>query len=226
MKNDLMVFEHREHAVVSSRVIADRFGKEHRNVVATIENKIPSLTAEKLAVKNYFTRSSYEHKGNTYKEYLLTRDGFSFIVMGFTGREADAWKLKYIQAFNAMESFIRDRQSTEWLMTRKQGKLVRRNETDTIANLIEYAKAQGSRNADKFYMTYSKLVNALVGIDAGQRDSVPFKTISIIGFLEDMILHTVDEEMQKGTHYKDIYQICKGNGEQIMRFAYLPRLTA
>lgn len=226
MKNRLMIFEHKEHAVVSSRVIAERFGKEHRNVVATIENKIPSLTAEKLAVKNYFVRSSYEHRGNTYKEYFLTRDGFSFIVMGFTGREADAWKLKYIQAFNAMESFIKERQSTEWLMTRKQGKLVRRNETDTIANLIDYAKSQGSRNACKLYLTYSKLVNSLVGIGANQRDNVPFKTISTIMFLEDMILHTVDEEMQKGTHYKEIYQACKKNGEQIMRFAYLPSLTA
>ena len=44
---------------------------------------------------------------------------------------------------------------------------------------------------------------------------------SLITFLEDMILHTVDEEMQKGAHYKDIYKICKANGEQIMRFAYL-----
>lgn len=41
-----------------------------------------------------------------------------------------------------------------------------------------------------------------------------------------MILHTVDEEMQKGTHYKEIYKICKANGEQIMRFAYLPALAA
>ncbi|WP_312280799.1 Rha family transcriptional regulator [Oscillibacter sp.] len=226
MKNDLMIFEHREHAVVSSRTVADQFGKRHNDVVAAIENKIGNLTTEKFVVKNYFIRTAFEHNGNHYKEYLLTRDGFSFIVMGFTGREADLWKLKYIQAFNQMESFIRERQSTEWLMTRKQGKLVRRNETDTIANLIDYAKAQGSRNADKFYIVYSKLVNSLVGVGPGQRDSVPFKTISTMGFLEDMILHTVDEEMQKGTHYKEIYQICKCNGEQIMRFAYLPELTA
>lgn len=37
-----------------------------------------------------------------------------------------------------------------------------------------------------------------------------------------MILHTVDEEMQKGTHYKDIYKICNANGERVMRFSYLP----
>jgi len=161
-----------------------------------------------------------------YKEYLLTRDGFSFIVMGFTGRESDAWKLKYIQAFNAMEAFIQERQSSEWLMTRKQGKMVRRSETDTIANLIGYAKSQGSRNADKLYLVYSKLVNELVGIEPGQRESAPFKTLTTIVFLEDMVLHTVDEEMQKGAHYKDIFQLCKSNGEQIVRFAYLPKLTA
>jgi len=146
--------------------------------------------------------------------------------MGFTGDKALEWKMKYIKVFNAMETAIKERQSTEWLMTRKQGKLIRRSETDTIANLIDYAKAQGSRNADKFYITYSRLVNLLVGIEAGQRETVPFKTISTIGFLEDMILHTIDEEMQKGTHYKEIYRICKENGEQIMRFAYLPKLVA
>lgn len=226
MKNELMIFEQKEQAVVSSRVIAERFGKRHNDVVAAIDNKIKNLTTEKFVVKNYFIYSKFEHNGNWYKEYFLTRDGFSFIVMGFTGKEADLWKLKYIHAFNLMEAFIKERQSSEWLVTRKQGKLIRRSETDTIANLIDYAKSQGSRNADKMYMTYSKLVNSLVGIQSGQRDQVPFKTLSTIMFLEDMILHTVDEEMQNGTHYKDIYKKCKANGEQIMQFAYLPRLSA
>jgi hypothetical protein len=162
-----------------------------------------------------------------YREYLCTRDGFSLLAMGFTGQKALEWKLDYIKVFNQMESFIKERQSSEWLMTRKQGKLIRRSETDTIANLIEYSEAQGSRNMRRqAYNIYSKLVNSLVGIEAGQRESVPFKTIATIGFLEDMILHTIDEEMQKGTHYKEIYKVCKANGEQIMRFAYLPKLVA
>ncbi len=220
MKNDLMIFERKEMAVVSSRVIAERFGKDHRNVTRDIEN----LTAQNCAVKSMFIRSSYDtDRGRTYKEYLMNRDGFSLLVMGFTGKEALEWKLKYINAFNQMEAFITERKSSEWLMTRKQGKLIRRVETDTLANLVEYAEAQGSRNMRKnVYTIYSKLVNSLVGIQAGDRETAPFKTISVIAFLEDMILHTVDEEMQKGTHYKEIYKICKANGEQIMRFAYLP----
>ena len=228
MEKELMIYEHKEHAVVSSRTVATDFGKRHKNILASIKTLIGGLLKSQQTPKDYFIRSSYvdDQNGQTYPEYLCTRDGFTLLVMGFNGEDALAWKLRYIDAFNKMERFIRERQSTEWLMTRKQGKLMRRNETDTLAELIEYARAQGSRNAEKLYMTYSKLVNSLVGIEAGQRESVPFKTISTIMFLEDMILHTVREEMQSGTHYKEIYRICKANGEQIMKFAYLPRLIA
>lgn len=225
MKNDLMIFERKEHAVVSSRVIAERFNKRHDNLLQAIHALKVGLLENKETPTSYFIKSYYteEQNGQTYPEYLCTRDGFSLLVMGFTGKEALEWKVKYINAFNQMEAFITERRSSEWLMTRKQGKLIRRSETDTLANLVEYAEAQGSRNMRKnVYTIYSKLVNSLVGIEKGQRDSIPFKTISVIAFLEDMILHTVDEEMQKGTHYKKIYQICKENGEQIMRFAYLP----
>lgn len=212
-----------EQAVVSSRIISEKFNKQHQHITQAIEN----LISENSLVKNMFYRNYYEtDRGRKYKEYLINRDGFSLLVMGFTGKEALEWKLKYIQAFNKMESFIKERQSTEWLITRKQGKLVRRNETDRIAELIEYAKSQGSRNADKLYMAYSKLVNNLVGIEAGQRDVVPFKTLSTIMFLEDMILNTIKDEIQKGMHYKQIYQTCKLNGQQIMKFAYLPKISA
>jgi Rha family phage regulatory protein len=220
MKNELMMFEHKERAVVSSRTVAEKFKKQHQHVTQSIEN----LISENSLVRSMFIKDYYEtDRGRAYKQYLMNRDGFSLLVMGFTGKEALDWKVKYIKTFNAMESFIKERRSSEWLITRKQGKLIRRGETDTLANLIPCAEAQGSRNIRKqAYQIYSKMVNELVGIEAGMRDSVPFKTIATIGFLEDMILHTIDEEMAGGTHYKDIYKICKANGEQIIRFAYLP----
>ena len=229
MKNDLMIFERKEQAVVSSRVIADKFDRDHAHMLRDIKNLIVGISKSGDTPSRLFFRSDYVNaqNGQTYPEYLCTRDGFSLLVMGFNGQKALEWKLKYIKAFDAMESFIKERQSSEWLITRKQGKLIRRSETDTIANLIEYAESQGSRNMRKqAYNIYSKLVNLLVGIEAGQRETVPFKVISTIGFLEDMILHTIDEEMQKGTHYKEIYKVCKANGEQIIKFAYLPRLVA
>ena len=56
-----------------------------------------------------FIESSYKAgTGKKYKEYLLTRDGFSLLVMGFTGSRALEWKLKYIEAFNKMENKLKE----------------------------------------------------------------------------------------------------------------------
>lgn len=227
--NELMLFERNDCVVVSSRIVSNRFKKRHDNVMQTIRELVIGLLKNQETPERYFTESNYinEQNGQAYPEFLCSRDGFSLLAMGFTGEEALKWKLKYIQAFNAMEAAIRERLSTEWLITRKQGNLVRRNETDTIAQLIDYAERQGSRNMRKrAYEIYTKLVNGLVGIESGQRDVIPFKTLSTIVFLEDMILHTVSEEMDRGTYYKEIYRKCKANGEQIVAFAYLPRLSA
>lgn len=98
--------------VVTSRQIAEDFGKRNSHVVEAIENKIESLTAEnsEVEIEKLFISTTYIHNGNEYKEYLLTRNGFTFIVMGFTGAKADAWKLKYIEAFNKMEKAIKEQQ--------------------------------------------------------------------------------------------------------------------
>ncbi len=93
--------------VVSSREVATNFGKRHNDVVRAIEGKIKNLTTQNCVVEKYFIPAVFMHKGNTYDKYLLTRDGFSFIVMGFTGAKADKWKLKYIEAFNRMEEQIK-----------------------------------------------------------------------------------------------------------------------
>lgn len=89
-------------AVTNSRQIAEHFGKNHRDVLRIINDiKGRFSTAQFCAL---FSESFYKaSNGKTNPEYLMNRDGFSFLVMGFTGEKADIWKLKYIQAFNNME---------------------------------------------------------------------------------------------------------------------------
>ena len=92
--------------VVSSREVANNFGKRHTEVLRTIEDKINRNA--KLRSDKYFIETTYKAgTGKEYKEYLMTRDGFSFLVMGFTGSKADEWKIKYIEAFNKMEEHIK-----------------------------------------------------------------------------------------------------------------------
>ena len=90
--------------VVTSRQIAEDFEKRHADVL----EKIEELIKTEKSVMTMFIESSYKAgTGKEYKEYLITRDGFSLLVMGFTGVKALTWKIKYIEAFNKMESTLK-----------------------------------------------------------------------------------------------------------------------
>jgi len=93
-------------AMVSSREIAEHFGKRHANVIRAIEN---SSKYEEFLREGKIKISEYKVEGNnkSYKMYLLDRDTFTFYVMSFTGEKADNWKLDYIDAFNQMKERLR-----------------------------------------------------------------------------------------------------------------------
>lgn len=106
-KNEEVIVKRTEDGelVVSSRRVAEDFGKRHADVI----EKIVELIKTENSVMSMFIGSSYKAgTGKSYKEYLLTRDGFSLLVMGFTGAKALEWKLKYIEAFNKMEQAIKN----------------------------------------------------------------------------------------------------------------------
>ena len=101
--------------MASSREVAKRFGKEHKHVLAAIRQ---ILAAENSATK-FFHETAFEYRGQRFPEYLMNRDGFALLAMGFTGKEAVTWKLKYIEAFNQMEKQLaaqhKDQQHIEQL---------------------------------------------------------------------------------------------------------------
>lgn len=106
INNEIQVINNNGELVVSSRQIAENFGKRHDNILVTINE----LLKTENSVFRFFHESTYKVQGNnkSYPEYLMNRDGFCLLVMGFTGKEALAWKLKYIEAFNAMEKKLKE----------------------------------------------------------------------------------------------------------------------
>ena len=90
-----------DKAVVSSRTVADRFKKRHTNVLRAIESVECSYRFTQL---NFELSEYTDTTGRTLPEYLITRDGFTFLAMGFTGKEAALWKERFIEAFNAYET--------------------------------------------------------------------------------------------------------------------------
>lgn len=89
--------------VVSSKDLAEHFNKDHKNILRDIRE---ILSAQNRA-NEFFQEESYSYNGRRLPMYLMNRDGFSLLAMGFTGKKALQWKLKYIEAFNEMEETLK-----------------------------------------------------------------------------------------------------------------------
>jgi len=139
-----------ERLITTSLKVAEVFEREHKDVLESIRN----LTAEKSAAK-FFNETTYKSRGKEYPMYEIDRDGFSLLVMGFNGEKALKWKLKYIDAFNAMENELKriytERQ--QWQIERDKGVVIRHILTDTIK--MKIADSPHKRFA---YPNYTNLI--------------------------------------------------------------------
>lgn len=101
--NDIILSMQNGEPVVSSRQIAESFEKRHDHVMRDIEDIVRGLPKNGDTPMFYKTEYVHEQNGQSYPMFLMNRDGFTLLAMGFTGKAALEWKLKYIAAFNEME---------------------------------------------------------------------------------------------------------------------------
>ena len=100
--------------VTTSEFVAQAFGKEHKNLLARIEQISKEIKASFFEL-NFKPKAKQVKTGFGFREtksYELTKDGFMLLVMGFTGKQAMAIKIAYIEAFNAMSEAILDLNNT------------------------------------------------------------------------------------------------------------------
>lgn len=93
-----------DQAMTSSLLVVKEFGKEHNKVVRDINNLACS---QEFRAANFGESSYVSEQGKEFPMFTMTKDGFSFLVMGYTGKKAAQFKEAYINAFNKMESEIR-----------------------------------------------------------------------------------------------------------------------
>lgn len=167
----------REIIVVSSRDIAETFEREHKEILYAIEGRTSVtdrangietknrgimqdlIEGGELHPENYFILSEYESRGKKYKEYLVTRDGFTLLVMGFSGVKAMKFKIAYINQFNAMENLLNGK-----LVEREKGIVVRQAFTKALKESGENDRMHGHA-----YSTYTDLIyRAVLGKPARQ----------------------------------------------------------
>ncbi len=105
--NEIVYRGESNQPLTNSKLVAEVFGKEHRNVVRDIKNLIEGgvLKNEQTPM---FEETTYINEQNkqSYPMFIMNQDGFTLLAMGFNGKKAMEFKLKYIEAFNAMKRQI------------------------------------------------------------------------------------------------------------------------
>ncbi len=207
--------------MVDSVLVAKKFGKDHRHIldaVRRLESEVPEFW------RANFSASNYQLRGKDYDCYIMTRDGFAMIAMGFTGSKALQWKVSYINAFNSMEKALaRKDDSVEWKQARLQIKQVRRSFTDVVKQFVDYATEQGSKSASMYYCNMTKMeYAALELVEKGQkipsdfRDTLDIMDISFLQTAEQIARAALINGMDRKLPYKEIYQLAK---EKVYQYA-------
>lgn len=184
--NQIVIANTNGQLTVSSLQVATNFGKRHCDVLESIEN----LKTENSVLKNMFIESTYKVEGNnkTYKCYDITRDGFSLLVMGFTGKKALEWKLKYIEAFNAMEQKLLNNNGLNINLEELIAKTVTMTISETVKALVPLIKAPVQES------------NVIPDEPKRIRKKYKYTTPSKISMLEPELKQKVDEMIISGEY--------------------------
>lgn len=118
----------------TSNQVAANFGKLHKNVLRAIERLECSQEFNRL---NFELAEFEDAKGEKRPAYRMTRDGFTFLAMGFTGKNAAQWKEAYISAFNKMEAELLKQQAPAIPYSVQPGDTLSKEEADTLRQMIE-----------------------------------------------------------------------------------------
>lgn len=153
---ETMKFGREERVAVTSLDVAETFGKEHFHVLRDIER----MECSRQFRESNFGFSSYKSLQNKdMPMYIMTRDGFTLLVMGYTGELAIKFKEAYIKQFNAMEAVLREK-----LIEREKGIAVRQALTKALQQSSEVDRMHGHA-----YSTYTNCIyKVLFGMNSNQ----------------------------------------------------------
>ena len=153
---EIMKVGKEDRAVCTSLDVAETFGKEHKHILRDIRE----LGCSDDFRQSNFGPSSYDTvQGKKLPMYIMTRDGFTILAMGYTGELAMKFKEAYIKQFNAMETALR-------------GKLIEREKGVAVRQALTKALQQSTENERMHGHAYSNYTNciykALFGKNAAQ----------------------------------------------------------
>lgn len=185
--------------------------KNIRDAVRKIEEEdkmnFNNSNVEENYIRNF--KSKLPNRGTTF----LTEQGVYQIAFRSNKIEAQQftkWVSKIVKEIRKNGYYILEEGvKQKWFTTRQETKEVRKQETDIIKTLVEYAREQGSEHAEKYYISYSNLANKTLGIKSKERDKLSQSELLKLKSFETLITIKIEQGIKEGLHYKEIYKRTK-----------------
>lgn len=201
------------HTSVQKMMLKYRAEMEQLGKVVEVKARISKTHLNSADLKS-------ELSGQEKLEYFLNEQQATFFGQLTRNSEVSVnFKLSLTKEFFAMRNKLQNmkaHQSTEeWQAARVEGKAHRRTETDAIKKLVDYAKSQGSKNADRYYANITKVENAALFVIAGTfenlRDVMSSKQLFQIACADQLVEKAINEGIAKGLPYGDVFQLVKAD---------------
>ena len=205
--SDFLVLQIRNELRTDSRLLARFLNHRHRTILESIDkyidkfqelNPVPFETelGKPLPQGGFGQPVRYALLNESQCYFLLTLMRNNDLVV-----EA---KLKLVKAFEDARRQLAQRDSA-----RIEGKKARIAETESIKALVDYASASGSESANKYYVIITKMTNEFLGIESGERNTLPAERLKQIATVELVVDIAIRDGIKAELPYKDIYKLAK-----------------
>ena len=191
---------------VDSRLLANQLDTRHRTIFESIikyESELLSISLLPIQTESVKTENS---RGAKIQKYALLNEDQCYFVLTLmrNNDKVVALKLKLVKAFRDARKQLAERD-----IARLEGKKIRRDETDAIKELVDYAIANGSENANFYYANITKMTNDVLGIDKGMRDTLDKRQLSVLAMIEIAVRIAINDGLKAELTYKQIFALCK-----------------
>jgi phage regulator Rha-like protein len=198
---------------VDSRDIAKEFGREHKSVLRTIDD----LIADGTISRHEFVPRNYIKRGKEYRHFELNKAGCLKAMPFIGGRKSREGQRRFVDEFLRIEAALerqsKERASMAYQVARLSGKDSRGILTDEIKKFVDYAKEQGSSNADRYFSSITNAVQkSILVIDphvTEVRELLTAIQLANLSLIELTAAQVLTEGMREKLPYKEIYQTMK-----------------
>lgn len=167
------------------------------------------LNKRSVEVRSSQFETTFNGIGKNGKAFLYIEQGIYAICRYSNKKIADDfndWVYETVISIRKNGFYIATEKDKEWIGIREETKAIRKQETDTIKAFTEYAKEQGSKNYERYYISLTNLANRKVGIQTGDRDNADQNTLLRLKTVEGVIGMRLGVLMKENLPYKDIYK--------------------